>query len=233
MALRLPRLQRTVAITESDGTPKTAFQQWWQRVAEAIEAAVATLEEAVADIVAILIRLGLVEQTADGALELAESAINPDGTIKEDKVLTQSMVPEAASAGYYTQLASPIVLPDGVDTEVLQISFTKELGSVVSDPVEGSSVTIDSVIRMESSNDIKGTFRLWRGGGPGVGTMIDSMERTSTYNTACKVGVNFKFIDEDAPAGATIYVVSFQRNGGASTVSATAGSILDALERKR
>lgn len=93
MALRIPRLQRTIAVTEPDGSPKSAFQQWWQKVAETIEAAVATLEEAVADIVAILVRLGLVEETADGALQLAESAINPDGTIKDDKVLTSSVAP--------------------------------------------------------------------------------------------------------------------------------------------
>lgn len=226
MALKLPRLQREVAIVSDDGSPMQAFQLWWQRTAEAIEGAVN-------DIVAILVRLGLVEVTADGALELAESAINPGGTIKDDKVLTQSIVAEGATAGYYTQLAAPIAMPNGVDTEIVSISFTKTLSSYAVDPVEGSSITIDATLRMESSDDIVGYFRIWRGGGPGVGTMIDEMFRRTQYNGNCRVGVVHKFIDEDAPAGPTTYVASFERDGGGSSVNAVAGSIVDVLERKR
>lgn len=42
MAIYLPRLQRLVAIV-ADGKPTLAFHQWWQKVAESIEEAFATI----------------------------------------------------------------------------------------------------------------------------------------------------------------------------------------------
>lgn len=37
MALKLPRLQRTLSLAEAGGRPTQAFQLWWQRFAEQIE----------------------------------------------------------------------------------------------------------------------------------------------------------------------------------------------------
>lgn len=126
MPIILPKLQRTFAIVESDRAPTQTFQQWWQSVAKAIEAAVLSLEETIQQVIDILVRLGLVEITADGALALAESAINPDGTIKDDKVLTSSMQDGAASDPWRVVSSSVIAFAAATKTEILSVTVTKQ-----------------------------------------------------------------------------------------------------------
>jgi hypothetical protein len=48
----IPRLQRLVPITESDGTPTLAFHTWWDQVAKNIEDAFTSLADQVAAIAA-------------------------------------------------------------------------------------------------------------------------------------------------------------------------------------
>lgn len=97
MAFRIPRLPRGVAIVGKDGWPMQKFQQWWQTVAVGIEAAIKGLDDTLDALTEILVQLGLIEVKADGALALADSAINPDGTIKTNKVVTESVVDNAIS----------------------------------------------------------------------------------------------------------------------------------------
>lgn len=49
MAIKLPRLQRLVAIV-ADGKPTLVFHQWWQKVSETLEAALDGLASAVLDV---------------------------------------------------------------------------------------------------------------------------------------------------------------------------------------
>jgi hypothetical protein len=49
MAIKLPRMQRLVAIVEA-GKPTLVFHQWWQSVAAAIEGAIEGLASAVLDV---------------------------------------------------------------------------------------------------------------------------------------------------------------------------------------
>lgn len=49
MALKLPRLQRLVAIVEA-GKPSLVFHQWWQKVSETLEGAIDDLASAVLDV---------------------------------------------------------------------------------------------------------------------------------------------------------------------------------------
>ena len=89
--LKLPRLQRSVALVGKDGAPLTGFQQWWQKVTE-------TIETSVNDIIDILVAVGIAQDTADEGLTLAEGAINAGTfTIKNSKVLTDSMIDAAAT----------------------------------------------------------------------------------------------------------------------------------------
>lgn len=219
MPLKLPRLPRSIALVDKEGKPLPAHQAWWQSVVEAIEAAIN-------DIIAILVRLGLVEVTADGALELAESAINPDGTIKDEKVLTSSMVADAATAGYFAVLATDTTMPDGVDTEIVAVSYDKAIAE--------SDMLIDAALRMESSDDIKGLFSIRRDGGPGVGTLIDTVDWDTRLNgSIAKLTVPYAFVDTGADAGTGSLSISFERDAGGSAVEAKAGSLVRILERKR
>lgn len=90
MSFRLARLRASEAMVDAQQRPTLTFQRWWQSVMEKIEATIDT-------VLAALVRLGAVEIQADGTATLAESAINPGGTIKDDKVLTSSMIDNAAT----------------------------------------------------------------------------------------------------------------------------------------
>jgi len=120
MALRLPRLQASQPITLAGGKPSTAFAIWWQNVAVAVEGAVN-------GIVDILVRLGLVEVDASGALALAESAINPGGTIKDDKVLTESVIANGITVPWFVSSSTLITFAPATDTDIFSLDITKAL----------------------------------------------------------------------------------------------------------
>jgi hypothetical protein len=214
MALRIDRLQSNVPIVDGTGLPLKAYQTWWQRVAEGIESTVN-------DIVDILVRLGLVEVTADGALELAESAINVGGTIKTEKVLTDSIIPDGVTERYYTQTLLDVTLPDGVETEVMSLNITKVTAE--------SDIDIDVALRLASNDDIRGTYRLYRDG-----VEIDAFDpflngSGGTYRTAMTI----PFTESGLAADDYEYSVTFARNGGASTLLAVAKSSTRIKEVKR
>lgn len=214
MAIQLPRLNAGTSIVDGQGRPTSWFQQWWQQVAD-------TIETAVNDIIAILVRLGLVEVTADNALELSESAINPDGTIKTGKVLTDSIEEDGVTQRYFSQTLSDIPLPDGVETDVASVSVTKVL--------DDSDIDIEPSIRLESSDDVRGEMKIYRDA-----TLIDSFEpyMDGTGGTF-RVCQTIPYTDSGAPAGTYTYKLTFTRNGGASSLNAAAGSLIRAKEFKR
>jgi|GEM_PF-4195662 len=124
MALRIPRLPRAVAIVGKDGWPAQKFQQWWQSVAVAIEGAISTLNGVLDNLTDIFVELGFIEVKADGALALADSAINPDGTIKTNKVVTESIEPFAVTVG---GILTPgdVYCPAGTATTFIETPFTQ------------------------------------------------------------------------------------------------------------
>lgn len=214
MTLKLDNLPRSTPLVDNAGRPLTAFQVWWQNMKGQIETTVN-------DIVAILVRLGLVEVTADGALELAESAINPDGTIKSSKVVTESIIADGVTERYLTQTVSDTVLPDGVETTVMSLAFTK---------VEAESdVDLDVAVRLSSSDDIRGTLNVYRDAG-----VVDSFDpfmngAGGTY----RVILTLPFTETGLADGSYTYTVKFTRNGGASALSALSGSLIRVKEIKR
>lgn len=141
MPIRLERLSSALAITDEQSRPTPAFQRWWQKTVETIEYIINDV------IVAALVRLGAVEIQADGTAVLAESAINPGGTIKDDKVLTDSMVDNAAtvisslfynhsggsigSSGSFVDMpGGPAVVSVATGTKATQQCFVKALVGV-------------------------------------------------------------------------------------------------------
>lgn len=50
MAFRLARLVHTVSLVEKDGSPTLTFQRWWQTFVESLEAQIALITQALADI---------------------------------------------------------------------------------------------------------------------------------------------------------------------------------------
>jgi hypothetical protein len=203
----IPKLQRQIAITQPNGTPTPTFQQWWQTVAQNIEGSIN-------DLVSVLERLGLVEVTADGALELADSAINPDGTIKTSKVLTSSIIPNGVTQGSFVQSTLVVNCPDGVETDLLSLAITKDL--------DESDIELSSNLRFQSSDDIIGTFRYYRDA-----TLLDSVQFDMRTNGGVQKNViAYDFVDDFAVAGPYTYKITFTRSGGASSVQMNTGSSL-------
>jgi hypothetical protein len=219
--ITLPRFQQSDLFTTTDGKLSTYGLNKQNDIIAKIETSLNDLDEAQDSIIAILTRLGLVEVLADGTLTLAESAINPDGTIKTSKVVTTSIVAEGVTTGVYVQNGSIVSLPNATETTILSLSLTKAINE--------SDVDISSTLRLESSDDIIGTFKLYRDA-----SLIDSVEYDCRTNgSTYKALIPYSFIDEAATAGARTYALSFTRNGGGSSVQANAGSILRLREFKR
>ena len=211
---RLPRLQSGLPITDKDGRPASWFHLWFQKFAEAIEGAID-------EIVTILVRLGLVEITADGALELASSAINPGGTIKDGKVLTGSIINNGVTERYLAQILADITLDDGVETDIASVSIIKD--------ADESDIDLDASLRLKSSDDVRGTVRIYRDA-----TVIDSFDpfmngAGGTFRTI----LTMPYTDSGVPAGSYVYKMTFERSGGASALSAGSGSLLRSKEIKR
>lgn len=214
MAFELPRLSASFAIVTEAKFPTLPFQQWWQSVVEAIEAAIDNIRQ-------ILIDLGVAQETADGALELAQSAIKPGGIIKDEKVITDSIIPDGVTERYFVQALSGVTLPDGVETEVLAISVTKV--------IDESDMDIDVALRLSSNEDVRGEVKIYRDA-----LLIDSFEpflngAGGTYRTI----LTMPFTESGIPADDYDYTVTFTRAGGASTLTADENSLIRIKEIKR
>lgn len=223
MAFRLARLPRGAALVDKEGRPAAAFQQWWQSVVEAIEAQEAVQDQLIAEnaarvqeITDLLVQLGLVEETADGALALAESAINPDGTIKSDKVLTTSMVNNAAtviSSVYFTSGGAAL----GVSGSYTNITNGTDVAtvSVANGPNALQQCFIDSwvgVRRGSGANEFV-TFRCIRNDG----TILAQTYRYEA--TSDQVIMPMAFLDPAPTASATnTYTIQANSDNSATEI---------------
>lgn len=207
MSLKLPRLQFNQDIVTEKGVPTNTFQIWWQKVAEA-------LEQAVSDIVNAVISIG-------GLEALTDSALFPDGTVKPDKVTTESIVSNGVTKPYFVQILSNVTLPDGADTVIASLAVNKDIAD--------SDMQISSICRMDSSDDLRGDFTIKRDG-----VVIDTIGLFANgAGGDFRIPISLLYRDVVAATGAHTYTVNFTRNGGASAVSAQAGSTLEVVEVKR
>lgn len=208
MAIKLPRLPANWL------EQPAFFERAWNT-------AMTTIETSITNIQDILVQLGLVKITADGALALADSAINPDGTIKDDKVVTPSIIDNGVTKPYFVQTAVDVVLPDTVDTVIASLVVTKD--------IVDSDMQISSVVRMASSDDLRGDFTVKVNGG-----VIDTIPLFANgAGGTFKIPISILYRDTVTSTGSHTYTVNFTRNGGASTVTALAGSTLEVVEVKR
>lgn len=152
MPLNVPRLPSDLQIVEVDRKPSPRFQIYWQQVIARIETIINQIESIVGDIVDILVAIGVAQETADNGLELAQSAINPGGTIKDDKVLTDSMVTNAAT------VISHLFYDNGGGT-------LGSSGSWIDVPGGPAVVSIATGTKDAQQCFVKGLIGLRRGGG--------------------------------------------------------------------
>src|SRR3546814_20646856 len=74
--------------------------------------------------------------------------MNPDGTIKEDKVDTEAILPNAISYSYYVTLNSTIPLPYNSVEAILSLTIPNVQA--------GELLRILGNVRMHSANDLTG-----------------------------------------------------------------------------
>lgn len=91
MATILPKLDHVLDIVTDEKKPSQTFQRWWQKVAETLQKALAAIEANVLEIQEVL---GLTQETRT----IVDNGLNPDGTVKADKVTTDSIVAGAVLA---------------------------------------------------------------------------------------------------------------------------------------
>lgn len=221
MTLKLDNLPRSQPLVDGQGKPLTAFQVWWQNFKTQIERSVNAISDIVDQLTQILIDIGLIQQTAEGALELAESAINPDGTIKSSKVTTESIVIDGVSERYVAQRVSDVSLTTSVEIDVLTLNVTK-----VEDE---SDIDIDASVRLESADDIVGELRIYRDA-----VEIDRFDPFikgpgGTYRTV----LGLPFTESGIAAGTYVYKITFRQLGGLTTLYAKAGTLMRIREMKR
>ncbi len=196
---RLPRLIKGQAIVDKEGKPNTLYSRWWQSTIEKIEGIIGDISD-------ILISVGIAQATADGGLALAQSAIEPGGTIKDDKVLTDSMVDNAAtviSSLFYDNAGGSV----------------GSSGSYVDLPGGPAAVSITTGTKATQQCFIKSLLGLRRGGGANEmvtlrcrredGTILAQTYTHETTNDQSVLPVNF--VDPD-PLASTTHTYTIQIN---------------------
>lgn len=135
MAIKLPRLP-------SNWLDQPAFFE------RAWNTAMTTIESSITNIQQILVDLNLVTITADGALELAQSAIEPGGQIKENKVVTESVAPSniTKTSTFFNDYAGLVLVP-GSFVPITQAGITAQV-SIATTAFPEQGVAIDCLIAM-------------------------------------------------------------------------------------
>lgn len=138
MALKLPRLQRSVGMTDREGKPSLSFHRWWNTFAGSLEDAINQLAETVDAIAAAQAAAdaanaaaAAAETAADNAQTAADTAQNAAELAAADSALANSGVTGA------TITASDA----GTDATVTISGHTRVYGDGATVSVTGGSVT--------------------------------------------------------------------------------------------
>lgn len=143
------------------------------------------------------------------------------GVLLDSVVATENVVSNAITDRYIATLVSNISLPNNTETDVFSITVIK--GEAESD------VDLDVALRLQSSDDIRGAIRIYR----------DTTLITSFGPYMNGAGGTFRIVltlphsDFGVPVGTYVYKVTFERQGGASSLIAAAGSLIRGKEYKR
>lgn len=131
MALKLPRLQQKVSMTDRDGLPSLPFHRWWNTFAGSLEDAINQLAETVDAIAAAQAAADAANAAAAAAEAAADNAQNAADTAAADSALSNSGVTGATITGSDA----------GTDATATISAHTRVYGDGSSVSVSGGSVT--------------------------------------------------------------------------------------------
>ncbi|MEA3390016.1 MAG: hypothetical protein U9R64_12200 [Pseudomonadota bacterium] len=151
----------------------------------------------------------------DGRLYMGNVVVD---TFAARSIATEALALFAGVQPYFTQLASDVTLTNAVEVNILSLTITKRRGD--------SAIDLLANIRLESSDDIRGTFRFYQDG-----TLIDTMGVfMNGAGGTFRISQPVSFFVTGGSAGSQTYRIAFVRNGGASVLLAKAGSNLKITE---
>lgn len=137
MALKLPRLQRLVAIVEA-GKPTVVFHQWWQKVAEALETAIGGIQDNVAAINAALGAANI----ANAAAKTANAAAAAAGTAATNaQAAADATAAETRINNSYVTGVTLTASDAGSNATVAVTAHTRIYGDGTSVSVNAGSIT--------------------------------------------------------------------------------------------
>ena len=150
------------------------------------------------------------------------STISDGGGVADGQVSTASIVVDAVTETNAAVVSADIALPDATDVDVFSLTVTKD--------VPESLIRVDAVVIMQSSDDLRGTFTFYQTSNSDQ--QVYPIFMNSPGGTL-KMPVSLFALFPGLPAGTVTFKLKFRRNGGASAVSALAGSLFSVREEKR
>lgn len=137
MALKLPRLQRIVSITDKLGQPTIAFHQWWQSVASAIE-------NQVLDLLALIARTETAE-TDIAAMKAAPftagNGLSGGGSILDNPTFDVNVGAGLSIVADAVALSDTLVTPGSYGTAAKLVAITVDQQGRITSAAENNLVT--------------------------------------------------------------------------------------------
>jgi len=131
MALKLPRLQSRVAVTDRAGMPDRAFHQWWDTFAKSLETAINDLADSVAAIQA----AQDAADAANAAAAAADAAAAAAQGAADDAASTSALANSGVTGATITATDA------GADTSITISGHTRVYGDGTSVAVTGATLT--------------------------------------------------------------------------------------------
>lgn len=107
---------------DQNGAFTQPFRVYWQEFIDALDGALTDIEGNITDITNILVRLGLVEVLADGTFVIVDQGLNADGSVKPNKVLTESVQAEAITGPLFETGPTTAIPSSGAEVTVFTSS---------------------------------------------------------------------------------------------------------------
>lgn len=151
------------------------------------------------------------------------ATIKTGGGVADDKVSTPAISDMAVTKTNYVTRSSDLSLPDATDVDVFSLTVTKDQAA--------SLIRLEACVIIESSDDIRGTFTFYDTAGAA------SPQAYGVYANGAggtfRIPITNIALFSGIGAGSRTFRLKFRRNGGASSVSAKAGSLFSVREEKK
>lgn len=157
--------------------------------------------------------------------DLARLGLNADGTVKDDKVSTTALVPNAVTSPSTTVLSSDVALTNSTNVQIISLTFTKAIAD--------SDLDLQADISFASTDNVVGAFTFYTVVSGTPTTLLGSTDLFIRGNGATRLGQTLRRIITSLGAGTHTIGVYFLATAGNGTQQAKTGSVFSIREFKR